>query len=120
MDIEGTAMAIREIVMEYFKGDCIQKLVDNPYLEVKTVNPPQRGTYYFERRQRENEQSKMVLLAGSPLFTMKKLPDKVTFHEVVMMRSPQMRELSRLLVDFLDEYLPAVERSYHDKPVEYR
>lgn len=100
--ITTTTMAIRESLMRYFKGDCVETLIAQTNIRRK-----QMARY----TQPNAAQEKSLILAGdTPLLTVHRLPDTVIFHQAVLGRSPQLREVRRGLEVFLGKYLPDVER----------
>lgn len=90
--IQTQVMAIREQLMEYFKGTCVQRLADGAKIEIATVYPA-HTRFTYERRELENRQPARVYLDQVPILGLIKAPDSVTFYEGTLGRSPQLREI---------------------------
>jgi hypothetical protein len=107
-DIKATAMALRETIMEYFKGSCVERLVTSNNIRVTSIENG-RAEFQYQRRHIEEQNRKLVSLSGVPLFSMHKMPDTLTFYEDTFKRSPQLRAVNAELSVFMDKYLIGVE-----------
>jgi hypothetical protein len=119
--LQTTIMAIREEIMSYFKGGCVQRLTnsDNINLRQLDTSPSNRRSYNYERRRAELQQPVMLELAGIPIITMQKNPDVITFHKTVLERSPQFRRIYKEVDEAIGKYLRAVRKEHNDANVLY-
>ncbi len=105
---ELAVMKIREILMEYFKGTCVESFVNAPTIAFIEIGRP-RGTYQYQRIAQQNEQFSGIYISGSQFLTVQHYPDKVTFNELVCSRSPEFKKIYKEVDKFLGDYLPAVK-----------
>ena len=110
--IDNTIMAIREFLMEYFKGSCGDKLALPSSVTVKKF--PTSGNFYYERRESENSQGKVISIKNVPVMRVQLSPDTIVLFSKTLSRSKQMREVRDKLEMFLDKYLQGIERE-HDE-----
>lgn len=111
--LETTVMALRETLMQYFKGSCVARLTDGAGIECRTVYQP-RMKYQYQRLQAEAERAKVIYLGGVSLMTVRLAPDRLVYHTITMGRSPQLKQIHKMIDKFLDHYLPNVQRSTSD------
>ncbi len=116
--IEVTVVALREKIMGYFKGTCVESFVDSSYITMFDTSQATRG-YYADRREALNQRKTIVLLSGVPLFTLQHYPEKVTFHTLVLRRSPELSQVEKELKKFFKEYLAGVEIEDNKRGVNY-
>lgn len=109
LGIETTAMIIRERLMIYFKGSCVERLLSSGNVSLKEVNPGFRGEFQYVRQKAKKQDKRIVFVGSAPILTIQHVPDKVIFNQKVLRRSPELREVELLLFRFFREYLPAVE-----------
>jgi hypothetical protein len=114
--IESTIMAIREVLMEYFKGTCVQRMTDS---QVFLAVPSTYAEYQYQRIELQNKQPRNLMLSGFSLLEVSKLPDTVTLNVKVFDRSPQLREVYAGVKEFLDKYLVGVEVVFNERGVIY-
>lgn len=107
-NVAVTVMALREVLMEYFKGSCVQKMTKNSNVRLYDINQSTRGMTRAERWRLSFKQPSILLLDNVPLATLGKEPDTVTIHSSVTDRSKQLREIEEGLQKFLRTYLPGV------------
>ena len=115
INIQTTVMAIREELMNYFKGGCVQTMVQNSPVQFSRIEG--RTRYQYEREEIRNKQPRIVNLGNAPIMTVQKSPDKVTLHAAVLNRSPQFRAIREGLEEFLDRYLIGVTVEINEKGV---
>lgn len=108
-DLEATVMALRETLMEYFKGTCVEKMTRNSNVNLYPISERQRGLSRAERWRLSFKRPRILLLADVPLATVGQEPDTITIHTAVMGRSPQLKKVRKELEKFLKTYLPGVE-----------
>lgn len=106
--IETTLMAMREQIMEFFKGTCVKRVTKNS--NVKLTSCERNGGYLYNRIAEESANAKVLLLGDVPIMTMRLNPHVATIHTKPLQRSKQLRQIKELLEKFFDEYLPGIER----------
>lgn len=113
MEIAKTVMAIRERVVEYYKGSCVDRLTDRRIDLVGEsrgtlgINPRQ-----FERLLWQQEDSKLLLLDSVNLLTLRRQPDTLILG-LNLERSKEMRGVKVGIKNFMGKYLPNVK--VHDE-----
>lgn len=112
--IQATAMSIRELMMDYFKGGYTPKVTKGDAVQLSSKSADRR--WYYTRQIHENQQPSFVMISSLPVISLQKAPDKVTFHSS-MKRSSQLKEVQILVEKFLDDYLSSVEREVEDGPI---
>jgi hypothetical protein len=117
LGVEATTMAIRELLMFYFKGTCVENLTDKGNLYMIAI--PARADYNYQRREYKNQNPQMLVINEIPLLSVQKAPEKIVFNQRVFNRSPQLSEVYKGLKDFTDKYLAGVEVSHSRKGVFY-
>lgn len=108
--VEAIVMNLREILMEYFKGSCVDKLISTSIIKRVAVNPSNSGQYQYQREQARRAQEQRVYIRDVPIMNIQHSPDRVTFYTEILSRSKELRDIHRDVDKFLQEYLPAVER----------
>ena len=106
--IETTVMAVRESIMDYFKGSCVERMTKNTNVYTLPVETNLRGRPNYERVEIQNRSTTIILLGGLPIVTVEHLPDTITINTGVMKRSKQLRAVNKQLAEFLKVYLPGV------------
>jgi len=114
---EATVMAIRESLMEYFKGSCVERVITNSNVRLSSVSNGTHGTFMYQRHYAAKENRCVLFIGSTPILTVRHLPDTVILHRSVLNRSREMREISGQIEEFLDEYLSAIEREESNGPV---
>lgn len=118
IEVQTTVMAIREELMNYFKGTCVERVTTDR--NIRTVGLGATRGYYYLRRQTENESPRLLLIGDVPIATLRLSPDRVTFHRGSLSRSKQLREVYALLEEFMHDYLAGVGKEYNDANVFYK
>lgn len=113
VDLDASVMAIRELLMEYYKGACIQRLMENNNIHLRNVSFQARFNY--ERREHRNKKPQQIVIGNVPIAQLEHEPDSIVFYSKVLNRSPQMRYVYKELKKFMSTYLPAVKTSYSRK-----
>jgi len=108
--IQSTVMAIRESVMEYYKGTCIERLTD--------TNISRRGVHHnyhhlFERDNYALVDEQILRIGDTPIMNLKKNPDLTTLFGATLDRSKSFRAIRAGVETFFTKHLPnvALERS---------
>lgn len=117
--IEITVMALRERIMDYFKGNCVESFVTCHEISMFNLSEQISSNYYYARREARNQQKTLLLLAGVPLLTLQHYPEQATFHIKVLRRSPELRQVEQELRQFFKQYLSGVEIVDNAKGVNY-
>jgi len=113
--IQTIVMAIREELMSYFKGTCVQRLTTGSNVRMSTVGEHMEN-YQYVRRQAQNEQAQILWVGTAPILTVKQAPDRIIFHLTVLNRSPQMREINKGVQKFIEQFLIGIEKEYENAP----
>lgn len=110
--VETTIMAIREQLMEYFKGTCIERFTTESNITLRGSN--YIGRHNYEREDYERRRPCEVLIADVPIMTLKKSADEIVFYDKILGRSPQFRKVKKELELFLKRYLQAIEVKHEE------
>ncbi len=111
--IQTTVMAIREELMKYFKGTCIERFTADRNVSIQHIEVGHMN-YQYERRQFENEYACMIWVGSVPILTVKHATDRIIFHTVVLDRSPQLRRMREGVEQFMEKFLMGVDKEYSD------
>lgn len=118
--IEITMMGIREALMNYFKGTCIDYVTNQAGINLVSGYSSSYN-FRYEQRQRENQRFSILLLGDTvPIFAVQKAPDKIIYYTDVLNRSKQLRQAHQMIDEFMRRYLGAVEREEQHGSVCYR
>lgn len=105
LGIKATTYAIREMLMEYFKGTCtIRTTEGNVQLY---PHRPSAGRHYVQHIF-NLETPANVLIGDQFIATVKHSPDTITLHLGTLKRSKVMREIHTRVNLFLEKYLRGV------------
>lgn len=111
-----TIMAIRESLMRYFKGTCVEDMTQSANVRLRKDWTTQGTSHQYERLALEAN-NKCVLYCGDlKLFTVSSAPKKIVFYSCLD-RSPQLREVKKEIAEFMHDFLGAVDVSYIHKDV---
>lgn len=103
-----TVVAIREKLMEYFKGSCVKSVTKDSNVRLMELNIGARGLSRAERWRLGYKRPMLLFIDNVPLATLGQEPDIITFHSSVMGRSKQLKDVHTHLKEFLTTYLPGV------------
>jgi hypothetical protein len=106
LDLEINVMAIREMLMEYFKGTCVRRVTDNHNVTLQSIQ--KSSNYYFERRENEIKNPVLLYVSNVPILTLSKEPETLTLHLGTLERSKELREVRIELEKFMHDYLRGV------------
>lgn len=112
MGLQATVMAIREEMMNYFKGTCVDRVTANRNVRLTRL-PSDRLPYQYQRLELERKRITGLYVADTLLFTLQLEPDRVLFGKELD-RSPQLREVKKAVDKFMERYLAGVNRDYYD------
>lgn len=109
-EVDIAIMAVREELMEYFKGDCVERFTERGAVRIrgKQYYDPIRA-YWYERRERELASAGTLEINGTKIAEVSKEPAQLLFVTQTMKRSPQLRSLRKNIEKFMRDYLPVVE-----------
>lgn len=107
MGIDLTTMAIRENLMQYFKGSCIDSVIAQTNVGMASVNHiTHRYQYQREEFRRLNPQA---IYIGQEMFMRLERPAKAILYMNQFNRSPELTEVGNRLKTFFNDYLIGVE-----------
>lgn len=111
--VRGFSMALRETIMDYYKGTCVQgfSLLSNYNIRVDRIpleNDGTRRNFNYEREDWAQRNPLTVQFSGSKIFELWKDEHEVIFHPAVLRRSEALSIAYDQLVDFFNKYLPSV------------
>lgn len=106
ISLEATTIVIRETLMQYFKGTCIDSFAYAPNVMLHQVYGNHR--YQYERQEAERIARAHLQLGRVRLFELTREPAKIVFHPNLL-RSPQLLHIRKEIKRFMKQYLPNVE-----------
>lgn len=111
--VRGFSMAIREAVMEYYKGTCIQGFNRLSNYNVGTSRIPlendgTRRNFNYEREDHQRRNPIAYYLDNAKMFELWRDGHEVIFQPSVMRRSPEMSAAYDQIRAFFDKYLASV------------
>jgi hypothetical protein len=102
------ALAIRETLMEYYKGTCIQRLTSTSSVDLVPMEQASSGDHYYLRREATLRSKKLLFYDGIPIATLCKNPMTIKF-ESTAIATNELAEVKELLIEFLRTYLTGVK-----------
>lgn len=114
-----TTIAIREVLMEYFKETCIQRMTKGGNVNLHELSTNRRGLNREERWRMSFKRPCLLLLDEVPLATLGKDPDTLIIHSDVMNRSPQLKKVQTGMEKFMKTFLSEVKLRYRKGGVFY-
>ena len=114
-DITATVMNIREALMGYYKGTCVEKLTLSGNIRLVRDYQIRGSQHLYERRELELADKNILLIGNLRVFTLTHNPNKLVFYSALD-RSPQLMEVKKGIEAFVDEFLMGVEKVYITKP----
>lgn len=113
LGIETTTMAIRELLMEYFKGTCVERFTEGTRVEM--VSAPGDNRYQYQRVEYQQKRPRLITIGGLPIIRVERAPDAVQFKAKVLKRSPQLRAVYKGIGEFFDNYLSGVKITHDEE-----
>ncbi len=107
LDIETTTVAIREAIMSYYKGTCVERMVDPNNIHIHPIEVNRR--YQYEREISGIRSPSRLWIGNAPIMELWKNSNKVIYYDVVLKRSPELRIIRSKLTKFFREYLKDVK-----------
>lgn len=108
LDTDETIMAIREELMEYYKGSCVSQLASHEGISITPVRERSGGDHYYLRREEENRDPQVLYWRDTPLFTMERQPAQLTLHTRYITKSDALRTIRAGVEDFMGKYLMGI------------
>lgn len=105
--IERTVLALREILMYYFKDTAVDTVAQDTNVHIEEV-PMLSMSHTYERRTHRMKRKCNVRIKSTTIITVERNPNVLIF-KTVLNRSPEFRAIKEQLTPFLERYLPAVE-----------
>lgn len=119
LGIQTTVMAIRERLMEYFKGTCVERFTEDANIRLVEANGGQRAEFQYLREREANQRPTIILLSNVPIITVQRYPERVVFNTKILNRSPQFKSVHAGVEDFMQKYLSGVEVGIDEREVFY-
>lgn len=104
--IKATVMALREHLMMYYKGTCIDRFVGNTNVIMRSES--QRAPYQYMREINRGRDMHHLDIGVYRLLTLEKQPDTLTLHNTQLHNSPQFRAVREGILDFMGRYLRGI------------
>lgn len=109
-DIKVTVMHIRELLMSYYKGTCVENMTTSGVIAMFR-DRDHSGGHLYERLNADAQDKKIMAIGDAKIFTLTKVPNKLVFYSCLD-RSPQFRTIKDEITKFMSDYLGGVELSY--------
>lgn len=110
-DTKLTIMNIRERIMEYFKGTCVENMTVSGNVALVKDYRISSSQHQYERLNLASENRHVMLIGQTKVFTLTQAPKKVVFYSCLD-RSPQLRQVKEEITAFMHDFLGGVEVSY--------
>lgn len=107
-DVEFTVMAIRERVMEYYKGTCVNRM-DNPHNIGLRIEDSAPARYNYQRQAIRQQDGQKMYIGNVWVASLQKSPHMMVLRNNKLQRSPQLEAVKAGVMDFMGRYLRAVE-----------
>lgn len=107
LDIETTVMALRERIVSYFNGSCVDMMVEAHNIAIHPMNAQNR--YQYQRELIDVRNPSILWVGNAPIMEMWKNGNKVVYYDLVLKRSPELRIVRSKLTKFFREYLKDVK-----------
>lgn len=104
-----TTMAMREEIMCYFKGTCVERMTFRSGVRLFKIPHDFRGVARYRRTEIEIDDDNLLTIANIPFAILGKSPRRIVFLTTTTERSPQFRAIKRGLRKFAEQYLPSVQ-----------
>lgn len=112
--VRGFSMVLRESIMDYYKGTCIQSFGSMSRYSVgrngiPLPNDGSRRNFNYEREEHNRRNPVAYYLGDSKMFELWRDDHEVVFHPSVMRRSEYISVAYDQLQEFFNKFLPAVK-----------
>jgi hypothetical protein len=102
-------MAVRECLMQYFKGTTVASLADNVDVWWDSIGYDDEENHNYRRREHEMRSPMRLLMNGSPLLEVQHHPNIATLYPRILGRSDEYSQMSEHITKFFNRYLGSVE-----------
>jgi len=111
--VRGFSMALREAIMDYYKGTCIQSFgsLSQYYVGCSRIplqNDGSRRNFNYERDEHQRRNPIIYRLDNAPMFELWKYDHEVIFDPIVMRRSEELSMAYDQILSFFNKFLPSV------------
>jgi hypothetical protein len=107
LEIETTVMAIREVLMTYFKGSCVEFVTNSGDIYLSEKVMPRN--YNYQRDIARLLDCRRLYIKGLPIMEVHKNENTVIYYDSILKRSPELRRIRKLLTKFIRAYLVSVK-----------
>lgn len=114
-DITTVVMNIRELLMNYYKGSCVNSITSSGNIRIVKDFNINRQQHLYERRELELVNKSILLIGDLRIFTLTHNPNKIVFYSTLE-RSPQLLGVRKGIETFMNEFLMGVEKVYINRP----
>ena len=107
--IEATVMAIRESLLEYFKGSCVKRLMTS---NIDVIRESTSGHYRFQELENEQQRRSTLYIGDEPsvpIMSLRQSPDTLTLHLVSLDRSKELKAVREGVERFMARHLKGVK-----------
>lgn len=114
-----TIMNIRERLMDYFKGTCVERMTQSGNVMLVKDYRISSDQHQYVRLAIQDENKHIMVIGNTKVFTLTNAPKKIVFYSCLD-RSPQLREVKKEIERFMHDFLGGVEVSYIKRKQEER
>ena len=107
LEIETTVMAIREVLMTYFKGSCVESVTNRGDICLNEMVVPRN--YNYQRDLAQLMDYRRLYIKGVAIMEVHKNENTVIYYDSILKRSPELRKVRKLLTKFIRTYLVSVK-----------
>ena len=104
--IQSTVMAIRENIMEYYKGTCIERLTSS---NISRREVSHNYNYHYERDNYHLMDEQQLMIGSIPILNLKKHPEITILYGETLGRSKSFRAVNEGIEYFFAKHLDYVE-----------
>lgn len=102
-------MAVRECLMQYFKGTTVASLTDNVNVWWDSIGYDDEENHNYRRREHEMHSPMRLLMDGHPLLEVQHHPNIATLYPRILGRSDEYSQMGEHITKFFNRYLGSVE-----------
>lgn len=110
-DTKLTTMNIRERLMDYFNGTCVERMTQSGNVMLVKDYRISSEQHQYVRLALQDKNKHIMVIGHTKVFTLTNAPKKIVFYSCLD-RSPQLREVKREIEQFMHDFLGGVEVSY--------
>lgn len=115
-DLETTTMAIREHLMTYFKGTCVDRMIRQSNISTRSVSDYRlaRPQFIFQRRENEIRGESFLFIDDTILMRLSHEPEMILMYDKVFARSTEFAKVKLNIENFMAKFLPPVKVAHSD------